>query len=384
MSEGEILIIATSAPPDRPGYRRDLLECLCHTEKTRVRFTYRRRWIDEQLLTRTYQGPQQALIVFCDLPEAGNNEAEYSRFIPLRYVNFKGFEPKDYVQRVDKDSYISICFELDRFVNCGKSHITDKFSLWDGWIKSNNKRPLPLPHPRNEEGRFVFTAKNFKEDDTDDPSSSWLDLVEMLSYETSLQKCVFYRIKGFLETNQRNKNKPVHRDLYKPLDQLAWHLKSGHQYRLDLQFYLNPNQAAPPPSLTPRSSTPSIVLCQPIWRTIGIGRDATIFIRSEKIFSEEIASLVVEDPSDSETKSAQVQFLLVIKPTVSLLITAIVLVAIGTLLTAISPEVIRSIFADIKNPINIHAQNITIGIKALAAFFVALGMYLGFKKTPLG
>ena len=46
----EIIVIATSVPEYRPAYKRDLLNCLCYPTGTSVRFSYRKRWIEPQLL----------------------------------------------------------------------------------------------------------------------------------------------------------------------------------------------------------------------------------------------------------------------------------------------------------------------------------------------
>lgn len=369
MNANPITVLATSAPPSRPGYRRDLLESLCHCDGTLVRFTYRKKWIEEGLLKSNIQKPKQALIVFCDLPK--REDQDFALFLPLRYVSSLSFEPGDLAKKANPDDYITVSFNLGRFVNCGPGKIEDKVNVWRQWILSQNgKYPRPIKHPESEKGKFVFIAEDFEEAELDDQSLSWLKFADVLSRSETLRGSVFYRIEGLFEANQQAKQKAVPRMPY--MGQPAWYLKSGKHYRLDLQFYLDPSQSAPPPTLAPRSSTKSIVLSQPIWSSIGLGRDATIFLRSETVFSDEVASLVVEDPQDTMAKSAQAQFLLVIKSARGVLITAIVLVAIGTAMTAISSELIEKFVPSL----TAYSTNITIVSKAIATAFVAFGVYL--------
>ncbi len=380
MSANKITVLATSAPANRPGYRRDLLESLCHCDGTLVRFTYRKKWIEEEILKSKFQELQKAMIVFCDLPK--KKDEDFALFLPLRYINFLSFEPKELADRADPDDYITISFELGRFVNCGPGKIDDKVNEWRQWLLSQDgKYPRPIGHPESEKSKFVFLAHEFVEGDAEDQSSSWLKLADLLSRSETLGGSVFYRIEGLFESRHPSKQIPVPRKLY--MGQPAWYLRSGRHYRLDLQFYLDPSQPAPPPTLAPHSSTKSIVLSQPIWRTIGVGRDATIFLRSETVFSDEVASMIVDDPQDSVAKSAQAQFLLVVKPARSLLIAAVGLVALGTLMTAVSPDLIRSLVTQ-GSFMDVYAQNITIVAKAVATALVAFGVYFGFKKTPLG
>ena len=372
MNTNQIIVLATSAPPSRPGYRRDLLEALCHSDGTLVRFTYRKKWIEEELLTNNSKESKQALIVFCDLPK--QEDGDFALFLPLRYVNSLSFEPVGLTNKTNPDDYITVSFTLGSFVNCGSSKIEDKVNVWQQWLLSQDgKYPRPMKHPESEKGKFVFIAQDFIEDEIEDQSSSWLKLTDMLSSSETLRGSVFYRIEGLFESHQRAKQEPIPSTPY--MGQPAWYLKSGKHYRLDLQFYLDPSRSAPPPTLAPRSSTKSIVLSQPIWRSIGLGRDATIFLRSETVFSDEVASLVIEDPQDTEAKSAQAQFLLVIKPARGLLITAVVLVAIGTAMTAISSDLIKSL-ANQGSFMYLYAQNIAIASKAIATALVAFGVYL--------
>lgn len=114
MNHQQIVVIATSAPTDRSSYRREFLKCFCYPKDTVIRFTYRKRWIDPNLLqqaSKTLPEKMLALILFCD-----KRDQDSFRYIPIRLAYIQAIGDPEFRETSIEDTYLSISVKLDRFV----------------------------------------------------------------------------------------------------------------------------------------------------------------------------------------------------------------------------------------------------------------------------
>jgi hypothetical protein len=394
LSEEEIIVIATSAPEKRPSYRRDLLDCLCYPNGTSVRFSYRKRWIEEGLLNRwiaQYRSssphparPLPAIIVFCDIPASPDQGFS---FLPVRYAHFEGFEPPEILERAGLDIQIAVRFKLGRFIYFPPAEIEKQRIKWQEWMLSQDgKHPVPVAEDKIETTKtnLVFTARRFQEAHEASEETSWVRLSEQLSRARTLQGCSIFRLVGIYEVSSRPAQKHVR--LQEHYGHTSYVFKAGQSYTIKLQFYLDSGKARIPRTLMTHVSTKAIFLSKPLIKNIGLSTELEIIVNTSKVYAEEIATLVIEDAIDKDMPHmARAEFIVVLRPERWLPL-VIVLIALGTFFTSVSPQMVQdaanlfhsgTMAADI-------ASLITYIIKGIGSVVVAVGAYLGFRKLPSG
>lgn len=372
MNNKELLVIATSAPPKRPEYRRDFLSCLSYPPGISVLFSYRKKWIEDNLI-KNYKNLQnnKVLIVFCDIPD---NPKEHFRFIPLRYARFVGFEPEELTQSNDEDTHIAVRFTLGRFIYPASVD----YQEW--MLKQGDNYPRPVGHNEEKKSRLVIKAKDFQEGTKCLDSISWLGITKKLADAKTLDGCSFFRIADIREQSKRFLGSVATEDygIYK-----ARILESGKSYFIDLQFYLESGKAFPSKTLAPTISTESIKLTRPLTENIGQQTNATIIANCKRVYFKEIATLVIEDSNDTDSKTAKTEFVIILKPAKWVLPIVVLLLVLGTFSSSISSDSIKE-FGVAGSWLHSHAAGLEFLCKALGSLLVGLGAYLGFRKVPSG
>ena len=84
MLHGGHVIIATSSPPDRPYYRRDLLACMARPSGYVARFHYKKHWISNSVLSHLPEKGNFGSVVFCDLEHPGAIQSPTIPYLRLR------------------------------------------------------------------------------------------------------------------------------------------------------------------------------------------------------------------------------------------------------------------------------------------------------------
>jgi hypothetical protein len=127
-------------------------------------------------------------------------------------------------------------------------------------------------------------------------------------------------------------------------------------------------------------------LSKPLIKNIGLSTEVEIIINTSKVYSSEIATLVIEDAVDLVIPNmARAEFVVLLQPERWLPL-VVVLVAFGTFFTSVSPEMVKD-FATLLHVGTSIASNtslIAYSIKGLGSVLVAVGAYLGFRKLPSG
>ncbi len=390
LSADEIIVIATSVPENRPAYKRDLLNCLCYPMGTSVRFTYRKRWIEPQLLEHWIEEQRSntsrslrdipALIVFCDIP--AQPEQDYS-FLPLRYAYFESFEPLNILERADPDIHIAVRFKLGRFVNFAPTNPEVLRTTWQRWMLSQEgKYPFPYTHSRHkpEKTMLVFTATNFDGGQEEQEDISWVRLSEQISQARTLQDSSLFRIMGVYNVSSRSEKPAKIRTQY---GHSCYVLEASKSYIIRLQFYLDEGKAHLPRTLRTHASTDSLSMSEPLIKNIGLSTEAEIIVNASKVLATEMATLVIED-TNSNTHMARAELVVLLKPERWLPL-VVLLIAIGTFLTGVSADMITDIISFLhpqKSLLASDAAAFAYSLKALGSALVALGAYLGFRKVP--
>lgn len=386
----EIIVIATSVPDLRPAYKRDLLNCLCYPTGTSVRFSYRKRWIEPQLLEywlkeqkpNTHRSLHDipALIVFCDIPEEA--EQHYS-FLPLRYAYFESFEPLDILERAHPDALIAVRFKLGRYVNFAPTNPTALRNAWQAWmLNQEGKYPFPDNHSLHdpEKTMFVFAATNFDNGSEEKEGSSWGRISEQISQARTMKDCSLFRIIGVYKASSRLEKPAKIKTQY---GHACYMLEASKSYVIRLQFYLDAGKAHLPRTLRTHASTNSLLLSEPLIKNIGLSTEAEIIVNASKVLATEMATLVIED-TDNNAPMARAELVVLLKPERWLPL-VVLLIAIGTFLTGVSADMLTdfiSLFHPQKSLLASDAAAFAYGLKALGSALVALGAYLGFRKVP--
>ena len=379
MDEKSLIVIATSAPSNRPRYRRDLLNCLCYPQGHLVRFSYRRQWISDDVLSaQPGKGGAPAIIVFCDVPS--RPEQDFS-FLPLRLVQLEGFEPSEIVERdlATSDTHIALRFRLGRFVFLAPSTAETQIEEWKSWIHDQGEvYPRPIGHPEQGKGRYVFEASNLPEREHVQEATSWITLTEHLSEARTLNDCSFFQVTGIDKLGSKGERQTVVTKQF--LERPAYRLDSGKTYRMGLRYHMGHG-----PDLTktliPQASSKTISLTQPMTDSVGLQTEASIVIGCNQVYSHEVLTLVVEDPDDTIARAARAEFILTVHPPAWILPVVIAVLAIGALFTGVSGDTIKELTPD-GSMIEGHASTISYAAKGLGTFLVGLGGYLGFRRLP--
>lgn len=392
LSDSEIIVIATSTPPNRPAYRRDLLNCLCYPNGTSVRFSYRKRWIEEELMNRWLEHHRSktlhlfrnipALIVFCDIPAPPDQDF---KFLPLRYAHFEAFEPPEILERAGLDVQVAVRFKLDRFIYFVPAEIEKQREMWQMWmLDQGGKHPRLVSEDKIETTRtnLVFTAKRFQEGLEEPEETSWVRLSEQISGARTMQECSLFRLIGIYQASSPSQKKHVR--IKEQYGHRCYVFGAGKSYIINLQFYLDAGKARIPRSLVTHVSTRALLLSKPLIKNIGLSTEIEIIVNTSKVYSGEIATLVIEDAIDKDIPHmARVELVVLLQPERWLPL-VVLLVAFGTFFTSVSPEMVKDILALLQASTSLASDTSLIAyiIKGLGSVLVAVGAYLGFRKLP--
>jgi len=370
MTTRRITIITTSAPHNRPEYRRDFLDCIANPIGKLVRFSYRKKWIDQSLLDS--EPPRNCIIIFCDIPIYP--EDDYI-FYPVRYATFEGFGPTELIKFKDDNIYISANFKLGNFINIPPGDSKETIARWKAWMQEQSDHyPRPLGNPKNQNSKMVLLGRLDSESKQCNESSSWQMMMDMFSKSNTLNECTFLRLVGIKKSKK-----------YLELSSFRSHdvfmLRSEKSYEIELQHYLGYSKPLPSRELVPSTASESLSLSPVLINNIARVTSTVTIINTKRVSQAELAPVVIEDPKDISSLSPRIQLIFGIKPLRRYLIAAIMMMAFGALFVGISKETIKELSKQGSFFYN-NPGTIEYFMKALGAIFVGLGGYFGFKQPP--
>jgi hypothetical protein len=375
----DVVVISTSAPADRPGYRRDLLKCVCLPNGSPVWFTYRRRWIASELLrdAKTLIN-RRSLIVFCDEPA---NQGGQFHFIPVRYAVIKEID-MEAIATNDVNAYIGLQFALGDYVRY--NNVANESLYWQNWMVNHSQAdnyPRPKGHPEEGKGSFLLTRGQPSMETSTLEKASWSLLCSQLDNARTLQGCSFYRVTEIYNYAENQPNPtPVRQGVYRERSTRIF--EAGKTYRVSLQFYLDPGKPMLK-SIEARASNAAIKLSPMLVEHRGLITNASVIANVDKVYANELAALIVEDTKDTGEYVPRSEFLVMLRPGVWIY-TVIFFLAFGTFLAGVSPEIIRNLsrFIGAQHPIVMYYQYVALAIKTIGAIMVGYGAFLGFRTLP--
>jgi hypothetical protein len=377
----DVLVLATSAPADRVAYRRDLLNCMCFPDSISVHFTYRRKWIDPDVLANSPKEGDPVVIVLCDIPDPAHPDKGYG-FLPIRHGRFTQFDPPNYSGVTDPDRYIGVKFQLGPIFRVDETTPVEAQRLtWQHWLEAYPTHPRPRGSSYSGQSHFVFRWPPPTEG-TDLPEDrAWALIAEQIARARTLADCTLFRVAGMCQDESRA---CTSLPLVRYADIMALRLRAAKSYRLLLQYYLDPKRnSRPPEELRPSVSTESINTSRPLLESIGTSTRASIIVTCARVYESEVATLIIENPKDDEAKFPRAEFPVMLKPQRGLLILVLTLLVLGVLATGVSADTIEEL-TPTESWIATHANGVADAAKLVGGALVGLAGYLGFRKLPGG
>jgi hypothetical protein len=402
-----LIVVATSAPSGRPGYKRDLLNCFCYPATMPVRFTYRKRWIHPDLLAEGALRDKRVLMVFCD----GTPEAKEFDFIPLRFGSSPSFAPSGILAGAGPDTRLAFVFDLDAFVSADVDSNNGQFDEWSLWVRGQAGvyRPRPQdPKENPREAYYVFPARDFAGFSAEgNVGQSWGVLGERLTKSVSLNDSTLFRVSSMrvaskVKEEEREQGERVEKakggqesKKEEKLDllgyekgQYALRLVAGRTYKLALQFVLPETKAMPPPTLKPNASAASLQVSDPLITNVGRVIDANIIVSCARVNYEEWGTLVIEDTEDKpdHITAPRAEFAVVLKPQRWMLPLALFGIFLGALIATISPDSLKALgaVAPWLSWLSQNADLLTVIAKFVGPAVIGLAAYIGFHRMPFG
>jgi hypothetical protein len=377
----ETIVIATSSPKDRPEYLADFLNCLAYPKGHTATFSYRYKWIEDGVAQRIKDlknGESLAgLVVYC-ASKAGSSEFSY---YPVRHASIIGIEPREILRlnQQNDDTHFSIQLELGRYVSISPRK-QSQWDVWSKWVSHQDPSPLPENNVHGSSAIFVFQRTGFAEEsDTVDQETSWTQIINKLVEVPILKDCCFFRIGEVHEKKAPGQKLQVKRD--SGLGSI-YSLQSPGEFLIDLKWH-RPGLEVPKANVV--ASSVSIV--GPITRSFGRQTHGTILLKVARLYETETVALeFTYSNSALGTESPTPRLLFSIKPAGWILVTVVVLLAIGSFLTGMTKEAVEQVMhlVPILSPFAQAAAVFSWAAKALGAFLVGLGGYLGFRRLPKG
>lgn len=378
----ETIIIATSSPDNRPEYLADLLNCLAYPEGHTAAFSYRYKWIEDGVAYRIKDSSSGStlagLVVYCALQP---DTTEFS-YYPVRHVNIVGIEPRELLEAgsKDADSHFSIQLELGRYIRISPRDRDQQWVAWSQWLSNQSARPLPQNHPNKDSARFVFQASGFAErNDTVDQETSWTEVINKLAEKPALKDCCFFRIGEVREKKASGKKLQVQRD---PGLGSLYSLQSPGEFLIDLRWH-RPGIEVPKANV----ATTSVSVVGPITRNFGRQTRGKLLLKVGRVYEAETVALEFTYSSATPgSESPTPRLLFLVRPAGWVLRIVIALLALGSLLTGMTKEAVEQVMhaIPILQPYIQSAAVFAWAAKAVGAFLVGLGGYLGFRRLPKG
>jgi hypothetical protein len=361
--DDKIIYLFSSAPPDRPTYKRGVLNALCYPIEQQVELSYKKSYFGPLLFEnrRNLKG-RRGVFVFVDYKGDGDDHI----FTPIRCVKILGVDPKELAKKYLETTRTYVRVEL------GKLLMYDP--AWNEAIRSVPGRPRPYAQAGSPtyviEGPDLFgTPGDISQRDI------WDGLTEELSKAKSLRGCLF--LATFHPRPFRGREpctlKPYGRE------QKAYRLRPKNIYRLDLRVYYPQNASIPAKDreINVRSSSELLSVSQAFATAHGGPEDHSVLIECKRTIESTLATLVVDLANSlPDVVAARPQYLLWVRPRLSIVWSFVIFVFLGFTLTSTSKEFYEAWF--------FCPEIWALGSKVVGAAFLALAAFLAFRKLPSG
>jgi hypothetical protein len=390
----ELLFLFSSVPPDRPNYKRGVLDALCYPSGHILEVSYKHGYVQPSLAAdlRNLVG-KQVVFVFVDYKDTDHI------FIPVRYATILSCEPKEPSKKISDSTRIYIRIELGELIRLN--------SQWDEWIKKLPNRPRPLKgQPRD----YYFVIQGRVPADSSAEYSQadiWDELVQRISGANVLSDCIFLATGGLQEFTDATDCSFARFGN----DRKAYRLRPNHLYKMELRIFDRRNKPDTNQEIYIRTSSDLIVVSQPFATAIGGPVEHTILIVCKRSIEDILATLVmdVRDAGSSETDSesaasdkkvvagskegnavsavicAKPRYLLHVSVPWKILLWFVVFVFAGVLFTSTSVEFFKDReISELLSWLPSTPPVWALAAKIVGAACLSAAAYLGFRKLPSG
>jgi len=373
------LYLFSSAPPNRPNYKRGVLNALCYPAKHCMELNYQKSYISPVVFdNREDWKDREGYFVFIDYRHDGD-----LAFIPIRKFKVQSIYPAEQAQEYADGTRIYIRIQLEELIL-----FNDDYNQ-----KIRNIPGRPKPHMKPPAFYYALEYEDFSpEVSRRSQRDIWDDLVEHVAQAKSLNDCVFLSMGNI---RQIGNNADCNLVPYgtNQAAQKAYQLRPNTVYKLDLRVYDLRHTPDSAQEIIVRSSSDLLTVSQPFATTVGGPSDHSVLIACKRTIENTLATLEVDlkqqinvdevEPKDgSKPRSASVIaakpiYMLSISVSRGLLLWFVIFVFIGALLTNLSKDV----FADFCFS---HPDTYAFIAKIAGAICLAAAAFLGFRKLPSG
>lgn len=375
-----MLLLFTSADSKHPLYKRDLLNVCCEPSGAQIQFSYRKKWISEEVgETKTLSG-QPTLVVFC---ERISNESPYYLYHPIRLGQV--------VKAYDEFGSINVAFELGGFFNYDKyQHTrTSLINEFQNYIKEGGSYPGKTPYKwlrkeaeltQEPNDGCLLSLSDFTED-------SWQPLVRYVGSLTDLKSSVFFSVQ------KRDTFGGPPTFIFEPKPsyvsgRATYELKGGKSHKIILYVISGKEARYQTPQLLVSNSVASVSGPFLRQRSSDIEADFELFLkRSFQLETGMLELNVPRDPSQSDkVQSPELQVLVRVGVPWRILLFAVICLTIGGIFAVISPGVIDEVAVLLRpNWCSWLLSNklLVFSLTKVVAFVtLGVGTFLGFNKLP--
>ena len=378
-----MIYLFSSVPPDRPAYKRGVLDALCYPSGHRMEISYQRRYVAPLLIDRRSELREQpAAFVFVDY----NAQADHN-FVPIRRAKILGFGPKEDAALYSATSRFYVQLELGELI-----HFDEPLNEA---IKSIAGRPVPYREQARPGDYFYMLEAGdvLPQHNILSQRDIWDGLVEKASHSKSLTNCIF------LSTGHIRKHSDGDACLITAfgLEDLAYRILPNTVYKLNLRIYDRRKASIGTQEIVVRSSSDLLSVSQAFPTTLGGSAEYSVVIVCKRSIERSVAALILDvrelmtarAPGDrdeagqaageptSDVICAKPQYLLSISPPRLLVVVFVIFVFFGILLTSTSKE-----FFDALNCVRSVLWAPL--AKVLGAASLASAAYIAFRKLPSG
>jgi len=373
----KVIYLFSSAPPDRPTYKRGVLNILCYPAGHQLELSYQKSYLQPPLFEEAPKlANRKGVFVFLDYKASGKDH----EFIPIRFVTILDVAPKETATRYLDTTRVHVRIQLGDLILHDAS--------WNSEVGSLPGRPKVYEGASTASRGYFYVVEGrnlFPEHSDLSQRDIWDQITGKVANAKSLNDCVF------LSTGHLRPFKDGSPCTLEPYgaEQKAYQLEPNTLYRLDLRVYYP--RASSDREIIVRSSSELLSVSQPFATAHG-AEDHSVLIACKRTIESTLATLAIDVgaknlpagssqnfgplPVSSEVVAAKPRYLLSIEPSKMIVRGFVFLIFLGFLLTSTSKE-FYSDFICSPEPVAVLS-------KTIGAICLAWAGYLAFRKLPSG
>jgi len=377
----QLIYLFSSVPPNRPNYKRAVLNALCYPVGHQLELSYRKDYITPSLFeARSKLKDRKGTFIFLDYKKTPDHD-----FIPIRFFRILDVSPKEEAKSYRDSTRVYVRVELRELISFEER--------WNEAVKAISGRPCPPMGFQDAGSSYFYVLEGpdpFPVTSAYSQRDIWDHLIERVAQANSLKDCVFLSTG---DVRHFAKDTPCRFERY-GTEEKAYKLHPNEIYKMDLRVFDPSRRSDSTNEIVVRSSSDLVTASQPFATAIGGPTDHSVLLVCKRTVESILATLTVDVQATSTTNSgddrtptssgsvrviaAEPRYLLSLQPRAWVLTVFVCLVLLGAFLTSASPDLYKE-FDSICRP-----ELWALFSKVLGAAFLAGAAYLAFRKLPSG